>query len=415
MNQHTLTGTGRTKREVVEQTLLAKFPGMKIFEPDKHASDMIRFQDGSFGFGYAASALYIHGFNPRGISKLAPFGLLYHEDNVMFGLGYFRKEGTCENDDGYLMILAPKGLNAVRRVTEIVSEVLADRYIPCNGVYVRFLDGFEKSKFVNAGFSEVTAEANPWHPSAPLEDETFCHSTLWLPSVVRLTTARVEGFEVLDLDEAEDKEHRRKSRLAFKRFANFIGRNKLNYRMDRIAFETNQEQEQAIDIGRKIIIMHFNSLVNPVGSCAEDYLGLVSSEILRWMNTIGYIGYLNEVPISVFLGAPVHGHSVGDRWNTLGLYASITLRSAEHVLGDLLGLDPYEMIDNQLDSKRPKVPRAEGFSAISLYNQLYYFAKVLAHGISTIKLGGSEEKKLDDAKRQLGATEDKTYWVYKEK
>jgi hypothetical protein len=27
-------------------------------------------------------------------------------------------------------------------------------------------------------------------------------------------------------------------------------------------------------------------------------------------------------------------------------------------------------------------------------------------------MGGSEEKKLDDAKRELGAVEDKTYWAY---
>lgn len=404
MNSHISIGT---KREVAEQKLLAKFPCMKIFEPDKHAPDMLQFQDGSFGFGYAASALYAHGFNQRGISKFAPFGLLYHENKVMFGLGYFRKDGT--NDDGYLMLLAPKGLDAVRRVTEIVIEILSDNSIQCSGVYVRFLDEYSRTQYVNTGFSTVTAETNPWHPNAPLEDETFCHSILWLPSVIRLTTARDEGFEVLDLDGVENKEHRRKSRMAFQRFSNFLGRNKLNYRMDRIPFDTNPEP--AIDIGRKIVYTHFKTLVNPVGSCAEDYLGLISPDILRWMNTIGYIGYLNDVPISVFLGAPVHGHHTDEKQRTLGLYASITLRNAELVLGNL-GIDPYETM--QSDSGKP-VPRAEGFSAISLFNQMHYFAKVLADGIPIIKLGGSEEKRLDDAKRQMGAGEDKTYWVYKGK
>ncbi|MFH1520926.1 MAG: hypothetical protein ABID61_04725 [Candidatus Micrarchaeota archaeon] len=412
MNSHTLSVIGRTKREIVEQKLLAKFKQVKILDPDMGTWQLDR-KEGNFGMSPAAIALYANGYNPRGVSRIAPLGLYYHEattcstvDDAVFGIGYFRKEGTSE-DDSYLMLIAPT-LRALERIAPFIEKIFQDGTIPCKGVYVRFLNEYGKNLLVGHGFHPVTFESNPWNPRAPQEDETFYHSTLWIPGILRpiLPTE----FEVLDLENTENKEHRRKSRMAVQRFRNFLKRNQIDFRMQQIF---PKECEHASGIGQKIIREHFSRLVDPVGSMAEDHFGVVHPKILKLPDIRASIGYLNDVPVSIFVGEGIRRSKNGG-FDTLGLYTSITLRDNEYVLGELLGLDPYETIPNLPEIKNgPKtVSRAEGFSAISIFNLFNYFFQ---SGVEWIKLGGSEEKKLDDAKRQMGAKEDKTYWVYKEK
>ncbi|VVC04252.1 Uncharacterised protein [Candidatus Bilamarchaeum dharawalense] len=402
MKEHMLTGT---KRERVEEKLLRKFRGMEIFEPEKHFRLFKQLQDGSFGFSPVACALYANGFNPRGASKLAPFGLIYSGDQSIFSMGYFRKEGTAYDEDGYLMIVAPKGIQVGSVIQHVTEEILADSTIPCKGVYVRFIGVRDYPDYVFRGFNLVGTDNNEWNPRAPQEDETYFHSTLDLSRVIR---PNFDTFEVLDLGGTVDKEHRRKSRLAFKRFENFLRRNGLEFRMEKI---TGDNAGAASEVGRGLICAHFAQLTDPVGSVAEDHLGVVSPQILSLPDVKAYVGHLNNIPISIFVGEEIGPGMVG-------LYTPFTLRSSDHILKNLLRIDPNELIPNLPEIKDgPKqVPRSEGFSAIAVFNQIQYFAKIIIEeGISYVKLGGSEEKKLDDAKRQLGAEEDRTLWVFKGK
>lgn len=390
MNEHIKS---RTKREQAECQLLQVFKNIKIFEPEKHCHILTSYSDCSFGFSSAAFSLYSNGMNPRGKSRIAPFGLLYHDGIVVFSIGYFRKEGQREDEDGYLMIVAPKGNGASEKVALLAEGML--KTIQCKGVCVRFLDEKAFSVLKEMGFT--AAAMSPWHPLAPQEDETFCHSDLKLSRVINHCS---DNFEVLDLSDAQDKEHRRKSRLAFRRFGNFLKRNRLSFKMEKL-------RPTQSETARSIVKRHFSLLKEPVGSIAEDHFGIVSPEILALPNVRAYMGYLNDLPISVFVGEKI-------AQDTVALYTPMTLRSAADVL-PALGLDPEEMVANlgELRNEPGKVQRKQGFSAVALFNQLNYFAKLAAEGLEHVKLGGSEKKELDDEKRQLGATEDQTYWAVK--
>jgi|GEM_PF-5361096 len=401
------TNTVDTKREAFERKVLARFGhAVQIMDPDRHylvfkrlqpyfdgyspTQDVPGLYSGSYGFSPSASALYANGFNPRGLSKVAPFGLLYGDfgnDNLcftsVFSIGYFRKPGSKEGEDGYMMILCPQGdASTMDLAVRFARNILCEQDIPCAGVYFRFLDFVQWNTATSLGLRNISGY--PWHPKAVKEDETFCHSSLFLPKVIELSGS---GFRVLDLQDAPDKYHRRKSRMAFKRFENFLSRNGLEFCMKRLMSE---DSEKNCKIAMEIIRSNFARMDNHICSVAEDYLGICDPRIFRLPDIHAYVGYLARVPIAVFIGEEIAGGSVG-------LYTAITLHDARQVLPEL-GIAPESQ-------------KAMGFSAVSMAAQMHYFANLLAKGITTVKLGGSETKELDDQKRQLGAKEDETYWL----
>lgn len=382
----------QTRREQFETRMLQRFTALEILKPEIHSRSFQTMQNGSFGFGIAAAAFYANGKNQRGSSRIAPFGLVFDKYDDLFVIGYFRKPGSAENDDGYAMFLCPKGEGVAGVVAGFAEEMLADPELRCAGVYARFLSRRMRDELLIRGFSSVSSQYAPWHQLAPQEDETFCHSRLYLPEVLTLDGT---NFHVRDLSNAKDKDHRRKSRMAFQRFGNFLSRNSLGYHLEKMRLD-GSDSETAM----KIIRSYFASIGETCGSVPEDYLGLVDPKILGFARVHAYLGYLGNVPVSVFIGEElqhqIHYLSLPGQ---IGIYASISMRNKEEVL-PALGLDP-------------KDKRSDGFSAISIVAQLYYFAKLFAQGITLVKLGGSEKKSVDDAKRQLGAEEERTYWVFK--
>lgn len=391
--------TPPSKREIFELGLLRK-AGMEIeiLEPGSHKPLFLHYKlladsphgpryGSSYGFGLAASALYCNGFNPRGQSYVAPFGFVYSNDSTLFSFGYFRKPGSREEDDGYMVVLHP--IDRYRHTGELVNlepvvrfireRVFSRPDIPCAGAYIRFLRADERESLMKLGLQDV--DAHPWSPNAPMEDETFHHAIINLPEVVELSG---NSFNVLDLHGKQDKDHRRKSRMAFQRFANFCLRSKTEFRMEKMKPD---DSETAM----RIIRMHFASSKSNCHSVPEDYLGLTDPRVLQLPDIYAYIGYLNDVPVSAFIGEKISRTAVG-------LYSSITLHNNEFVLPQL-GIDPED-------------PAARGFSSLSLFSQFHYFAKLLADGITLVNLGGSETKALDDAKRQMGAREDNTSWLF---
>lgn len=387
------------KREMFERAILGKFRNIRILEPTKDFRALEGYKDSSFGFSIAAAALYANGFNPRGFTKVAPLGLIYDDGKTAFLIGYFRKQEQEMDENGYVMAICPKGSRAIEKTAEILNKILDDADIPCSGVYARFLNKAQRDLMLSYGFNDISA--SPWDKRAPQEDETYCHSILSLPKVIALTANKIE---VLDLEHAVDKEHKRKSRLAYKRFVNFIRRNKLDFTMRK--FDSEQ-----IELATGLVCNHFSQLRDAVGSMAEDYFGILTPQVLGLPTVHSYIGYLNDLPISVFVGEELGAH-------TLGLYLSITSRNKELVLSQL-GINADEMVENLPDlikiGEPEMVKQGTGFSAIPLFIQIAYFAKMLELGIHTIKLGGSETKDLDDMKRQLGVEPDPTYWVVKQK
>lgn len=386
-----------TRRETVEAQLVQRFPCIRPFEPERDYLVIQRYRNGNFGFSAAAFALYSNGTNPRGLSS-NQFGLLYHDGEAIFSIGYFRKEGDPESAEGYLMISAPTGRCALEKVNALVGQVLEDSRILCRGAYVRFLGESSLYTLKGMGFRAVDTGSHPWHPRAPQEDETYSHSLLDLSKVIELAP---NGFRVLRLKDPRHKSYSEKSVMHFNRFSNFLERNRLTPSMERLLPSDS-------GLAQSIISQHFSQLRDPVGSVAADHLGVASPGILSLPDVYAYVGRINGVPVSIFIGEKL-GPGLA------GLYTPFTLRSEENVLHERLGLDPDECIDNlpRLRRDEERVPRKQGFRGIAIYSQLCYFAELVRNGISHVKLGGSEKKDLDDQKRQLGAEPDPTYWAVK--
>src|SRR3989338_2438669 len=126
MDKHKISELN-TKREQFDSALMSLFPGLvKPFEPEKDFRIINRLKNSSFGFSSSAFALYSNGYNARGQSRLSPCGLLYSSDDSVFSIGYFRKEGDPETDDGYMMVVCPTGAGAKEKAHELCLTVLSD-------------------------------------------------------------------------------------------------------------------------------------------------------------------------------------------------------------------------------------------------------------------------------------------------
>lgn len=344
-----------TKREAVEEILLDGFGQIRPYAPEM-SGVVNRYKDGSFGVSNLAFALYSNGLNPRGRSSKHPHGLVFEDGETLFSIGYFRKEIDPEDADGYLFVVAPRGKNVAEKIAKIVSVVEIEG-APCKGVYARFLRPEQYQELLGSGF--LTAEESPWHPLSPQEDETYSHS-------------------VLDISVPP----RRKTRQAGKRFGNLLQRNGLSYSLEALS------PEDAETFAKPLIDSHLGMLRRTgkaIGSTPEDHYNLLEPGLLNLRDVHAFLGYLQGVPVSVFVGELLSSVR-------FGLYTPFTLRDA---------------------GKIPLIADKTGFTAMPTYAYVQMFEMLRQKGVSEVHMGGSELPSLDEFKKQMGAKEDKTYWAFK--
>lgn len=374
LSAETLLASHRTGRDEIEARLLDAFPQVTPLVPS-HWEVIDRFKDGSFGMSLASFYLYSNGQNLRGRSHVCPAGLLYHDGEVLFSVGIFRR--TLASDRWHLMVSAPRGAGAEERVHEFLA-----RAAPLtNGLgaenYIRHLTAEQRDTFYGLGYDPV--EVSPWDPVAPAEDETLNHRLVRLTDLVEIGP---DGTLVVKtLQNSQAKRFRTKARLAYNRFTNFLERSGLRFRM-------REYRASDAELGESMVRAHFGELIDPVGSTPEDYMNLVrlapEDAGPGYFGRIAFVEGLGEpIPLSLFIG-----ERTGP--GTVALYATFTRRSP----GPLEG---------RVD--------LTGFTAAPQYAYLRVFEELQGMGVEFADLGGSETEPLDRFKAQLGAKEVPTYWV----
>lgn len=369
------------ERHHFEMRLQSLF-GDKI-RPVQESFDIIQgFKDGSFALGHLGLMLYANGYNLRGSSIQNPNGLVFHDGENLFGVGYFSKEGHLGK---HLHIVAPKGPGRIEAVKSFIADV-RDAGLAPSSIYVRHLPPEDHQAFLAAGFAPV--DTDPWHPGAPEEDETYSNRVYYLDELFEETPD--DGLRIRNLVGGENRNHRAKNRLAFRRFENFLVRN------DHLDFQFRPygHTPEEADKARRIVEGYFEARREQgmvVGSTPEDYYALITQRP-GGENEHDYFAYLasmavdggEETPVAFFAG-----ERTGER--RAALYCTMTMRFPERLTG--LFKD------------------STGFTAIPQYVWLSVFQRMWAQGIREVDAGGSEVKGLDDQKRQLGGRPEKTYWV----
>lgn len=366
-----------TERDLVEKILLANFSDE--LKPLKQTDIKVlnEFKDGSFGFSYLGIMLYANGCNEKGKSTEHPQGLIYYDGDTIFGVGFFKKD--LEEDVGHLHIVAPKGGNWLKTVNKFIEKSRTLSPLFQNSVYIRHLHDQQYQELINDGYQSI--DSDPWHLVAPSEDETFNHRFIKIDDIVDCSN---DGIVVKCLSTNDSKNFRRKAKMAYNRFANFLERNNLNYQIE--VYNPAQHAELA----KKMVIEHFRTLKNAVGSTPQDYFNLINFMPEDLGNDLtGYIGFLigngEKIPVALFIG-----EKIGT--DTMALYATFALRN-----------EPC--ISEKFDPT--------GYTAISQYSYIRIFELLSKRGYKYADLGGSEVEDLNDFKRQLGANEKMTYWAVK--
>jgi hypothetical protein len=371
---------GKKQRDIVEEALMSHFSGIVRPLTFQDIKIINQFKDGSFGFSFLGLMLYANGYNLRGESSRYPQGLLYYDGENIFGLGFFKK--TFEEEKGHLHIIAPRGKTWMTIVNNFIKQVRQIPEIPKTSIYIRHLSETKYRQLldIQGGYSEITD--NPWHPSAHSEDETYHHRLIYLDDIITYDCTGNLVIKVLESEESRD--FRRKAKLAYNRFNNFLDRNHAEFCIE--LYQPDKQKNEAKDL----IIQHFKTLKNAVGSSPEDYFNLIyhlPPSDQGNSDFFAYIGYLKDksncIPVMLFIGEKVYG-------DTVALYATFALRD---------------------DRIIPQNYNPTGFTAISQYSYLRIFDLLYRNGIKYADLGGSEVKDLDRFKRQLGAKEIKTYWL----
>ncbi|MBR9699691.1 hypothetical protein GOV09_04505 [Candidatus Woesearchaeota archaeon] len=365
----------KTKREVVENFLLQKYKDVIKPLRTPHKEIIHPFKDGSFGVSISAYAMYANGWNPRGTSSYFG-GLLYHDEETIFAIGYYRKKSDPEDDDGYLFIVGPRGEESTKRVDEL-SSLLLESDVPCKGVYVRFLTVEQYGNLLQQGF--LPAKESPWHPESAEEDEQYGNALVSLDSLLELN-----GDELLIRPEHPD------LRRQYNRFANFLERNMIEY-----TFENDPLPgffHNTITRWYDLVKDHFKWLTKEekeFGSYPEDYKNLMY--VTRHVeNGFSLLGRLRDRPVSVFVGEPLSD-------TRIGLYASISLRDVEDLVRRA-GLFP---------------DRTMGITALPTFALVELFKLLKKEGFTEVHLGGSETAAMNKYKRRLGAKNMPSYWAVK--
>ncbi|MDO8481158.1 MAG: hypothetical protein Q7S65_05095 [Nanoarchaeota archaeon] len=355
---------GTPLREQVEEALLERYaPHLRPFTPQ---TSLDAHKDGSYGVSALSVTMYATGNNLRGMSRHR-FGLFYDDGTSFFAVGYFQKELDPPGSEGYLFLVAPRGKDVLAKVADI-SEWALSSGLPCKGAYARFLSEDQRAALLLQGFSPISA--SPWHPDAPQEDETYCHSIVALDALLD-----VEGPKSVPLLSPNS---RRKAIDGFNRFGNFLARN---------GFTFSLEERVEPDEAKGLLNAHFESLRQRgklIGSTPEDHYN--SLDFSSVPGVYSFMPRLQGVPVALFVGERLSSER-------LGLYTSIT------------------RWDTSTLASIPELRNPAGFGGLTTYAYLAFFRELRAQGFKEAHLGGSEVESLNTFKRRLGAKEDPTHWA----
>jgi hypothetical protein len=364
-----------TPRERVEHELVTRFPMAIRANDPSIVPELSRFSDGTFGSSLLSMLLYCNGRNPETRSTYYPDGLFYSSEGAGFGIGTFV---SSVGGGGGVHLVAPRGPACTTEANR-VAAFLTSRW-PRLRVYARHLPQ-SLYRFMIATGAWLPVDSAPWIPSAPQEDETFHHRRVTLSELLEATPA---GLALRLLPGEERREFRRKSRLAYNRFRNFLARNE-------VAYVLRPHTSSTVPLVLDLVKGHFDDLIRAgrtaVGSSHHDYGGLACLVPQPGGRCRCLVGFLEgsgwQLPVSFF--------AVEELGNAAaGCYATITRRNP----GIL-----------------PPGTDSRGFSAIASFALIELCARMLTEGFQTLDLGGSETADLDRFKRQLGAQPDPTAWA----
>lgn len=347
----------KTNRDAAEAVLLAEFPQVRPLTPAE-ASTIEKYKDGSFGLSTLGFALYSNGNNLRGKSSNHPYGLIFEDGETLFSIGHFRKELDSPASEGHLLIVAPRGKDAIEKVKKFSEKTLEKT--SCASVYARFLTLNQYLGLLNKGFLPI--EESPWHGDSPKEDETCLNSLLKLNDVFD------ESGQVKKLatGTAKTRDRTRRSYNDFKKL-------NLSYSLEPYTEAKYQEAKLIVDA-------HFQEKKDRIiGSTAEDHYNSIDPAFCNLPATVAYVGYLEDKPVSIFVGEKVSP-------NRVALYTPITLQPSSSKL-------------------------LERVLARAAYVELFSLLK--AQGIKEVHLGGSEHRELNRLKREFGCRNDPSYWAVK--
>lgn len=363
-----------TDREKIEQLLLKTFP--KEIKPltEKYIPIINKYKDGTFGNSYLGFMLYANGNNRRGRSNRYPQGLLFENGNTIFGIGFFKK--NISDQYGHLHIISPRGKNWLESLTSFLKTLSQIKELANSLVYIRYLTKNQYNEVLKIGGKPI--DANPWNIESPSEDETYSHCLLKLQDIIDDSNNVITVKKLMTKD---SRNFRIKTKMAYNRFSNFLKRNSLKFHLYKYS---NKYCNQALNI----VNQHFSSLDNAIGSTAEDYYNLIKFYPKTPKKIFfAYIGFLkyqdNKIPVSLFIGEKI------DK-DLFALYATFALR---HKIPDNIKVI------------------STGYSAVSQYSYIRVFSELKKEGFTSVNLGGSETEDLDKFKRQLGAQDNRTFWV----
>lgn len=369
----------KTQRDLVEEILLREFEHVRPFTPEEHLT-VARYKDGSYGLSSLAFALYSNGHNRRGKSSRFPYGLLFEDGESIFSIGYYRKEHDPATEDGYIVLVAPRGKEVGEKVHAFADMLLRDGRIPCKGVYVRFLTLEQYLPLLNKGFSP--AKESPWHPESPEEDETLSHSIIPLDALL----STCQGVVDVNPQPGLPPNSRRHARDAYNRALNLIHGSGCTYEL-----RPYHPEDRAT--ARWIIWNHLTMLADggkAVSSTPEDYENMVDPALLEQEGMFAYLGSFDSFGISLFVGEQLTPERSA-------LYTSISQRDPRLVYV----------------SMPPPETTCRVFSALPTFGLIEMLAELQRKGYKEVHLGGSELSSLNKFKRCLGARPDQTYWAVK--
>lgn len=369
-----------TNRDKIEKVILDNFPNIVKPLGKEDIEVLNKYKDGSFGFSFMGIMLYANGCSDKGKSTHYPQGLIYHDGNVIFGIGFFDK--YFREPAGHLHIIAPRGKDWLKTLTCFIEKFRSFTQFPRTSIYIRHLKETQYKELLKSDYKPITVD--PWNIIAPSEDDTFNHRIIKIDDIIMYDYGG--SIAVKSLMASRSNKFRKKAKMAYNRFQNFLRRNGLEYRIE--AYRPNEHKKLA----KTMITNYFKTQANIVSSTPEDYINLINFITVKPESDFScFIGFITDktgekIPVSIFFGEKI------DK-NVIGLYITIALKN---------------------ETDRIKKFDSMGFSAISQYTYIRIFDLLKKRGFDYVDLGGSEVESLNIFKRRFGASEKKTYWAVKE-
>ncbi len=382
MNPHHLkhppaSGRGRDDQKMMIHSIVTNRLNLAPFQPLTDSQFVDAAKRGRFHQSSCALALYSNAFTQKAMfpPDLAPYGYIHKVLGEQFSFGVYRRY------DGELFGSILPLTSHLETIATFTRRAMSE--LPIRGIYVRFLKFPQYARLVTeCGFSPAKEE--PWLPDAPEEDESLSHS-------------RVDLDKVFSEDGTLVYPPLRKN---YKRATNFLDRTGLDYRLHKLTVA-------GLPIALDIVKMHFDMIEKKgklVGSTFHDYLGLLQTDIIGLKSVSAYLGFIGELPVSVFIG-----ESNGER--SISGYAGITLRNIDYVIGT--STEERSLQDDDYPDGGPESSSVLiGASAIPTYVFIRLFSQFHSEGFRYFYLGGSEHADIDTWKhKRMGAAKDPTYWA----